>query len=99
MWDLSSLTRNRTHTSCSRRQGLNYWTTRKPPPAPLVLLIREGGFAFLITPPLLVGDLTLGRTFSASGPTTSGSCSGSDGGVPCQSLSLELMRAYQTSRT
>ena len=29
MWDLSSLTRDRTHTPCIGRQSLNHWTTRE----------------------------------------------------------------------
>ena len=29
MWDLSSLTRDRTHTSCIGRQTLNHWATRE----------------------------------------------------------------------
>ena len=29
MWDLSSLTRDQTHTPCIRRLSLNHWTTRK----------------------------------------------------------------------
>ena len=29
MWDLSSLTKDRTHVLCIRRQILNHWTTRE----------------------------------------------------------------------
>ena len=29
MWDLSSLTRDRTHVPCTARWILNHWTTRK----------------------------------------------------------------------
>ena len=32
MWDLSSLTRDWSHTSCIRRQSLNHWTTREVMP-------------------------------------------------------------------
>ena len=32
MWDLSSLTRDRTRTPCIGRQSLNHWTTREVPP-------------------------------------------------------------------
>ena len=31
MWDLSSLTRDRTPASCIGRQSLNYWTGREVP--------------------------------------------------------------------
>jgi len=31
MWDLSFLTRDRTHTPCIPRQILNHWTTRELP--------------------------------------------------------------------
>ena len=31
MWDLSSLTRDRTHTPCIGRRSLNHWTTREVP--------------------------------------------------------------------
>ena len=31
MWDLSSLTRDQTHTPCIGRQSLNHWPTRKSP--------------------------------------------------------------------
>ena len=31
MWDLSSLTRDQTHTPCIRRQSLNHWTAREVP--------------------------------------------------------------------
>ena len=31
MWDLNSLTRDRTCTSCIGRQSLNHWTTREVP--------------------------------------------------------------------
>ena len=31
MWDLSSLTRDPTHTPCIGRQSLNHWTTREVP--------------------------------------------------------------------
>ena len=34
MWDLSSLTRNRTHTPCIGRWNLNHWTTRELPHTP-----------------------------------------------------------------
>ena len=32
MWDLSSPTRDRTHTPCTGRQSFNHWTTRDVPP-------------------------------------------------------------------
>ena len=31
MWDLNSLTRNRTQTPCIGRQSLNHWTAREAP--------------------------------------------------------------------
>ena len=31
MWDLSSPTRDRTHTPCTGRRNLNHWTTREVP--------------------------------------------------------------------
>ena len=31
MWDLSSPTRDQTHTRCIRRESLNHWTTREVP--------------------------------------------------------------------
>ena len=31
MWDLSSLTRDGTHTPCLGRQSLNHWTAREVP--------------------------------------------------------------------
>ena len=31
MWDLSSPTRDRTHTPCMGRRSLNHWTTREVP--------------------------------------------------------------------
>ena len=31
MWDLSSRTRDRTHTPCIGRQSLNHWTAREVP--------------------------------------------------------------------
>ena len=31
MWDLSSLTRDRTHVPCIGRRILNHWTTREVP--------------------------------------------------------------------
>ena len=31
MWDPICLTRNRVHTLCSGRRGLNHWTTREVP--------------------------------------------------------------------
>ena len=31
MWDLSSLTRDRTHTPCTGRWSLNHWTAREVP--------------------------------------------------------------------
>ena len=33
MWDLGSLTRDRTRTPCIGRRSLNHWTTKKVPPA------------------------------------------------------------------
>ena len=31
MWDLSSLTRDQTHTPCIGRRSLNHWTIREVP--------------------------------------------------------------------
>ena len=39
MQDLSSLTRDQTHTPCSGRENLNHWTTRKVMPPPHLYLI------------------------------------------------------------
>ena len=36
MQDLSSLTRDQTHTPCIGRQNLNHWTTRKVTPTPAI---------------------------------------------------------------
>ena len=40
MWDLSSPTRDRTHTPCIGRQSFNHWTTREVP-GTLSLVIRS----------------------------------------------------------
>ena len=42
MCDLSSPTRDRTHTHCIGRQSLNHWTTREAPED--LLLILLGGY-------------------------------------------------------
>ena len=42
MWDLSSLTRDRTHIPCIGRQIFNQWTTREVPVWVILQVIREG---------------------------------------------------------
>ena len=37
MWDLSSLTRDRTHTPCIERQSVNHWTAREVSPQKFLL--------------------------------------------------------------
>ena len=39
IWDLSSQTRDPTHTSCSVKRSLNHWTTREVPKAILLWLM------------------------------------------------------------
>ena len=38
MWDLSSLTRDQTHTSCIIRGSLNHWTARELPSYDILLV-------------------------------------------------------------
>ena len=38
MQDLSSLTRDRTHTPCMDRQSLNHWTSREVPQGKQILI-------------------------------------------------------------
>ena len=37
MWELSSLTRDQTHTPCIGKQNLNHWTTREVPQWPVLI--------------------------------------------------------------
>ena len=45
MWDLSSSTRDQTHTPCVRRQSLNHWTTWE---VPLIHLLYSSDIAPLL---------------------------------------------------
>ena len=50
MWDLSFLTRGRTHTPCIGRQSLNYWTTRKVPNIPVFVYLFISWWTFVLFP-------------------------------------------------
>ena len=41
MWDLSSLTRDQTHTLCIGRQSLNHWTSREVPAFVFISCFKE----------------------------------------------------------
>ena len=41
MWDLSSPTRDRTHTPCIGRRSLNHWATRKAPKLTILTIFRS----------------------------------------------------------
>ena len=50
IWDLSSLTRDQTHTPCAGRQSLNHWIRREFPVQMLLSSIHKMSFSFLMWP-------------------------------------------------
>ena len=46
MWDLTSLTRDRTCTPCIGRRSLNQWTAREVPPWGLGILLLPGSICY-----------------------------------------------------
>ena len=53
-WDLSSLTRDQTHTPCIWRQSLNHWTSREVPPLSFASVVLESLRAFGLQPARLL---------------------------------------------
>ena len=54
MWDLNSMTRERTHIPCIGRWILNHWTTRKVPPYHFLIVLKTKQ----LKDPLMSNDFT-----------------------------------------